>query len=71
MSKEIIIAMLDCLIPGDTTGWPAAGQHGLSSRFLELLDKLFEQADKYLEIMLAELPDNLSLIHISEPTRPC
>ena len=23
MSKETIIAMLDCLIPGDTTGWPA------------------------------------------------
>ena len=49
MSKETIIAMLDCLIPGDTTGWPAAGQHGLSSRFLELLDNLFEQADQLID----------------------
>ena len=68
MSKETIIAMLDCLIPGDATGWPAAGQHGLSNRFLELLDSLFEQADKYLEIMLAELPDNFSALSTEQQT---
>ena len=68
MSKETIIAMLDCLIPGDATGWPAAGQHGLSNRFLKLLDSLFEQADKYLEIMLAELPDNFSALSTKQQT---
>ena len=40
MPDETVIAVLDCLIPGDATGWPAAGQHGLAPRLHELLELL-------------------------------
>ena len=68
MSKKTIIALLDCLIPGDATGWPAAGRHGLSSRFLELLYSLFDQADKFLQVLFAELPDNFSTLSTEQKT---
>ena len=58
MSDETIKAMLDCLIPGDASGWPAAGQHGLAGRFQELLESLFEEAESYLATVLAGLPDD-------------
>jgi hypothetical protein len=40
MSSDVVIAVLDCLVPGDTDGWPAAGQHGLAPKMLELLETL-------------------------------
>lgn len=68
MSDTIIKSLLDCLIPGDHSGWPAAGQHGLTSRFRELLKSLFENGDQHLATLLAELPDNFSSLPAERQT---
>lgn len=68
MSDETVKAMLDCLIPGDASGWPPAGQHGLTGRFQELLASLFEEADSYLATVLAGLPDDFTALSADRQT---
>lgn len=68
MSDETVKAMLDCLIPGDASGWPAAGQHGLTERFMELLESLSEQADSHLATVLAGLPDDFLALSADRQT---
>lgn len=68
MSDETVKAMLDCLIPGDASGWPAAGQHGLTGRFRDLLESLFEEAESYLATVLAGLPDDFPALSADRQT---
>ena len=58
MSSDVVIAVLDCLVPGDTDGWPAAGQHGLAPKMLELLETLSVYGHQQLAIFLSQLPEN-------------
>lgn len=58
MPDETVIAVLDCLIPGDATGWPAAGQHGLAPRLHELLELLSADGPEQLQTVLSHLPED-------------
>ena len=62
MQEKTIIAILDCLIPGDNTGWPPAGQHGLAARFLELLKTLFIDGPEQLQAVLLQLPEDFQTL---------
>jgi len=56
MSDDLNSSILDCLIPGDDSGWPAAGQHGLAGRFLQLLEMLSDEGLRQLAIVTKNLP---------------
>ena len=58
MPDETVIAVLDCLIPGDAAGWPAAGQHGLAPRLHELLELLSADGPEQLQTVLSHLPED-------------
>ena len=66
MSSDVVIAVLDCLVPGDTDGWPAAGQHGLAPKMLELLEKLSVDGRQQLAIFLSQLPENFPALSTEE-----
>lgn len=58
MSDDLNSSILDCLIPGDDSGWPAAGQHGLTLRFLQLLEMLSNEGLQQLATVTENLPKN-------------
>ncbi len=66
MSNDVIIAVLDCLIPGDTYDWPPAGQHGLAPKMLELLETLSVDGREQLAIFLSQLPTNFPALSKDE-----
>ena len=66
MSSDVVIAVLDCLVPGDTDGWPAAGQHGLAPKMLELLETLSVDGHQQLAIFLSQLPENFPALSTEE-----
>ena len=66
MSSDVVIAVLDCLVPGDTDGWPAAGQHGLAPKMLELLETLSVDGRQQLAIFLSQLPTNFPALSKDE-----
>lgn len=66
MSSDVVIAVLDCLVPGDTDGWPAAGQHGLAPKMLELLETLSVDGRQQLAIFLSHLPENFPALSTEE-----
>ena len=66
MSSDVVIAVLDCLVPGDTDGWPAAGEHGLAPKMLELLETLSVYGRQQLAIFLSQLPENFPALSTEE-----
>lgn len=61
VSGETVSALLNCLIPGEPkTGWPAAGQMGLGTRFIELMRLLHRDGDQLLESLFNALPKDFS-----------
>ena len=66
MYSDVVIAVLDCLIPGDTDGWPAAGEHGLAPKMLELLETLSVYGRQQLAIFLSQLPENFPALSTEE-----
>jgi hypothetical protein len=58
MSDDLNSSILDCLIPGNDSGWPAAGQHGLTLRFLQLLEMLSNEGLQQLATVTENLPKN-------------
>ena len=68
MPDETLVAVLDCLIPGDATGWPAAGQHGLAPRFHELLEVLSTDGPEQLKTVLSHLPEDFLTLSTDQQT---
>ena len=66
MSSDVVIAVLDCLVPGDTDGWPAAGEHGLAPKMLELLETLSVDGREQLAIFLSQLPESFPTLSTEE-----
>lgn len=61
VSNKTVCALLDCLIPGEeATGWPAAGQMGLGTRFIELMRLLHRDGDQLLNSLFNALPKDFS-----------
>ncbi|KMK64894.1 hypothetical protein [Puniceibacterium sp. IMCC21224] len=54
-----LTALLDTLLPGDGTDWPAAGAQGLAARMTELAADLPGGAEA-LDTVLGALPDGFS-----------
>ena len=59
MTTDDLSALLDTLLPGDGSDWPAAGQHGLAERTRELA-ALFPGGSEALETILAGLPEDFA-----------
>ena len=53
--KDALVILLDTLLPGDGSDWPAAGQHGLADRTRDLA-ALFPGGSEALETILTALP---------------
>lgn len=56
---DLRIALLDTLLPGDGTDWPAAGAHGLAARLTELAAGV-PDGEASLESILNALPDGFA-----------
>lgn len=57
--QNLLVALLDTLLPGDGSDWPAAGQHGLADRTRDLAP-LFPGGKEALETILAALPEGFA-----------
>ncbi len=57
--QDPLVILLDTLLPGDGSDWPAAGQHGLANRTRELT-ALFPGGSEALETILAALPNGFA-----------
>ena len=57
--EDPLVILLDTLLPGDGSDWPAAGQHGLAGRTRDLA-ALFPGGAEALETILAALPKDFA-----------
>lgn len=51
--NDRLIALLDTLLPGDGTDWPAAGAHGLAGRTFALANNMPDGADALATVLNA------------------
>lgn len=57
--EDPLVILLDTLLPGDGSDWPAAGQHGLAGRTRDLAT-LFPGGAEALQTILAALPKDFA-----------